>query len=171
MTSPACCAQVAIIWVGSEDITRYFPDHVLLNGDEGALRLVAERIVNTTLSCVAEVKSRFCGAHAVLLGALPQGNAHGSNSHLYEDFRPITEEINLQLREAAVEIGDGVDFLDCGAEVMYNDKFLDPNLVPSGRLEETDRAAIDGLASCIHRHLKQLESVGILAEVASPPTP
>eukprot|EP00951_Prasinocladus_malaysianus_P019033 scaffold153552_cov32-Prasinocladus_malaysianus.AAC.4 len=173
MLSQGCLvsSQAAAVWVGEEDITRYFPSNVIFNGDQTSIDLVASKIANTTLAAAAEIKAQSCAAqgglksaHVVLAGVLPRGNSLGANRYLYEDYQPVISAINAKLKDFA-SAHDGVGFMDCGAAIMYNAKYMDSKLVPNGELSPGDLAAAEQLATCVNSHLTGLADAGIVTKV------
>jgi len=160
-------ARVVVVWVGSADIMRYIPRHLLRNGSPEEIDLVAQRVVNSTMAAMAQIKAEACTdanrrpPHVVLMGVLPRGDASGDNKFLYTEFRPITTAINSMLQEAAGR-QQGAAYLDCGPRLMFNTRYVDDQLLPSGVLDDHNSPGMQAVTQCMHEYLSGLVEEGRL---------
>jgi hypothetical protein len=105
--------EVAVLSAGVNDLVRYFPGSVLEDGDDDALRLVADRIINGTAAGVVELKKRYCGAHVVLLALLPRNKGDQCGRCDWDShFGKVTETVNARMA-SFWEDGDGASTAQC----------------------------------------------------------
>lgn len=72
-------APAAVVHSGAYDLTKYFPDDVVMGDrEEVYLEYAAQRIANSIIASVARIKLQRCETHVVILGMLPRGNTRGS---------------------------------------------------------------------------------------------
>ena len=143
--------QTVVVWVSPDDIRRYFPDRVLSSDIAEVLGLAAQRVVNTTLACVGEIRAASCASlssngslqrRVVVVAAL-------RNLLDSEKTARLGAEITTRLRAAALVVG-GVDFLDC-SQVGAASPAMSMALPGA-----TDVNALEYEAGCLHAHLLQL---------------
>lgn len=69
---------MAVVLSGAYDLTKYFPDDVVMGDREDVyLEFAAQRIANSIIASAARIKLQNCDTHVVIMGMLPRGNTRG----------------------------------------------------------------------------------------------